>query len=176
MKPADLSLRDSGEQAGEGAGLPSAHTVLAVLGGILLMAMMGLTVVDVVGRYLFNAPLKGAAELTELLLCATIFLGLPAVALRNEHVTVDLVTDAMPDRWQPWRRMACGIFSAVVLGVVTWRIWVYADQIAGYGGATTNLLLPIAPLGYFCAICTAVGMIMAVYVPFQALITRATKG
>ena len=79
------------------------RAALAVLGGVLLMALMGMTVTDVIGRYLFNAPLRGATELTELLLAAVVFLGLPAVALADEHVTVDLVTDRMPaaDRTSP---------------------------------------------------------------------------
>ncbi|MGI3165703.1 TRAP transporter small permease [Pseudooceanicola sp. 200-1SW] len=146
--------------------------ILAVLGGILLMVLMGMTVVDVIGRYLFNAPLQGATELTELLLAATIFLGLPAVSLANEHVTVDLLTDRLPFRLQPWRLAATGLFSAVILAVVAWRIWIYAGQIGGYGGVTTSLRIPIAPLGYFCAVCAAAGALLSVAVPLVDLARR----
>ncbi|NIY94792.1 TRAP transporter small permease [Salipiger sp. HF18] len=151
------------------------RAALAVLGGILLMALMGMTVTDVIGRYLFNAPLRGATELTELLLAAVVFLGLPAVALADEHVTVDLVTDRLPRAAQPWRLAAAGLFSAVVLAVVAWRVWVYASQIGGYGGTTTTLAIPIAPLGYFCAICTGVGALLTAAVPAIAL-ARHLKG
>ncbi|SDE24570.1 TRAP-type C4-dicarboxylate transport system, small permease component [Salipiger thiooxidans] len=151
------------------------RAALAVLGGILLMALMGMTVTDVIGRYLFNAPLRGATELTELLLAAVVFLGLPAVALADEHVTVDLVTDRLPRAAQPWRLAAAGLFSAVVLAVVAWRVWVYASQIGGYGGTTTTLAIPIAPLGYFCAVCTGVGALLTAAVPAIAL-ARHLKG
>ncbi|EEX14002.1 tripartite ATP-independent periplasmic [Citreicella sp. SE45] len=151
------------------------RAALAVLGGILLMALMGMTVTDVIGRYLFNAPLRGATELTELLLAAVVFLGLPAVALADEHVTVDLVTDRLPRAAQPWRLAAAGLFSAVVLAVVAWRVWVYASQIGGYGGTTTTLAIPIAPLGYFCAVCTGVGALLTAAVPAIALV-RHLKG
>lgn len=150
------------------------RTALALLGGVLLLGLMGLTVVDVIGRYLFNAPLVGATELTELLLAAVIFLGLPAVALAEEHVTVDLVTDRMPPRLQPWRLALAGLFSAVVLAVVTWRIWIYAGQIGSYGGATNSLRIPIAPLGYFCAVCTGLGAAITALVPLPRLF-RALK-
>lgn len=150
--------------------------VLAALGGLLLTAMMGLTVADVIGRYLFNAPIKGAAEMTEVLLCATIFLGLGAVSLSDDHVVVDLVTDRLPDAIQPYRKFAIGLFSAVVLFVVAWRVWIYAGQIGGYGGTTTNLGIPIAPLGYFCAICAFAGGIITAIVsgimPVLALFGR----
>lgn len=153
-----------------GITIPKPRTVLAVIGGVLLLGMMGITVVDVVGRYLFNAPLAGASELTEMLLAATIFLGLPAVSLDNEHVTVDLVTDQMP-RWvHPWRLAITGVAGAGVLLVVAWRIWVYAAQFASYGGASQTLGLPIAPLGYFCAICTVAGALLTAWVPLRRLV------
>lgn len=144
-------------------------SVVAAIGGVLLLGLMAMTVVDVIGRYVFNAPLRGATELTELLLAAIIFLGLIGVSLRGGHVTVDLLTNRMPGKWQPWRLAATGLFSAAVLVVVAWRIWVYADQIGGYGGSTTNLGIPIAPLGYFCAICAGVAAALSVAMPMWRL-------
>ena len=148
------------------------RTTLAVMGGVLLLSLMGLTVVDVIGRYLFNAPLMGATELTELLLAAVVFIGLPAVALADEHVTVDLAVDRMPKAVHPWRLALIGIGSGVVLGIVAWRVWVYADQIGSYGGTTSTLRLPIAPLGYFCAVCTGIGAAITAALPLLALKER----
>ncbi|SFJ09719.1 TRAP transporter small permease [Celeribacter neptunius] len=154
--------------------LGPAGVALAALGGVMLTAMMGLTVCDVIGRYLFNSPIKGAAELTEVLLCATIFLGLGAVSLKEDHVTVDLVTDKMPSFIQPYRLALAGLFSGGVLLVVSWRLWIYAAQIGGYGGSTTNLAIPIAPLGYFCAICAALGGLITAFLPLKRLVARHT--
>lgn len=158
--------------------LPPVHllgrtgVILAAIGGVMLMSMMFLTVCDVIGRYIFNAPIKGAAELTEILLCATIFLGLGTVSLSEDHVTVDLLTEKLPQAVQPLRQMLTGLASGVVLGVVSWRLWVYAAQIGGYGGSTTNLAIPIAPLGYFCAICAAVGAVITAFLPLKRFVAR----
>lgn len=149
--------------------------VLASLGGGLMMALMGLTVCDVIGRYLFGAPIKGAAELTEVMLCAIIFLGLGAVSLAEDHVVVDLVTDRFPAWIQPWRQALTGLFASGILFIVGWRIWIYADQIGGYGGTTTNLGLPIAPLGYFCAICAIIGGAITGYLPIRRLVRRLAQ-
>lgn len=150
--------------------VPSLRTILAILSGGLLTTLMALTVVDVIGRYIFNAPLVGAAELTELLLASIIFLGLPAVSLAGQHVTVDLITDRLP-RWvQPWREAVIGAGSAAIMLVIAWRLWIYAAQIGSYGGATSNLNIPLAPLGYFCAICTVVGAVLTVWSPLSKLI------
>ncbi|MGI3170776.1 TRAP transporter small permease [Pseudooceanicola sp. C21-150M6] len=163
--------------AGEGAaGLGPVGIVLAIFGGVMLTAMMGLTVCDVIGRYVFNSPVRGAAELTEVLLAATIFLGLGAVALSEEHVTVDLLTDHLPKAVQPLRLVLCGGIGSVVLAVVAWRLWVYAAQIGGYGGATSTLRLPVAPLGYFCAICAGVGAVITLVLPLKRLLSRTPTG
>jgi TRAP-type C4-dicarboxylate transport system permease small subunit len=149
--------------------LGRSSTALACLGGTMLIAMMLLTVCDVIGRYMFNAPILGAAELTEVLLCATIFMGLGAVCISEDHVTVDLLTDQFPDALQPYRLAFTGLFGGVLLAVVSWRLWVYAAQIGSYGGTTTSLSIPIAPLGYFCAICTAIGALITTTIPFMRL-------
>ncbi|MDW8469595.1 MAG: TRAP transporter small permease subunit [Burkholderiales bacterium] len=52
----------------------------------MLFAMMALTCVDVVGRYLLTRPVPGALEIIEILVAATVFLALPLVTLREEHV------------------------------------------------------------------------------------------
>ncbi|MCR8546198.1 TRAP transporter small permease [Salipiger sp. P9] len=160
------------DRPGSARGRIGLRGALAVLGGLLLLGLMGMTVVDVVGRYLFNAPLRGATELTELLLAAVVFLGLPAVALADEHVTVDLLTERMPRWLHPWRLALTGLVSALVLSIVAWRVWVYSGQIGGYGGTTTTLAIPIAPLGYFCAICTGVGAALSALVPVAGLFKR----
>jgi len=42
-------------------------------------------------RYLFNWPLRGAFEATELMLLVLIFAGLPLVSHADEHVTMDFI-------------------------------------------------------------------------------------
>ncbi|MDA9207712.1 TRAP transporter small permease [Octadecabacter sp.] len=149
--------------------------VLGSIGGILLTAMMGLTVCDVIGRYLFNSPIRGASELTEVLLCAVIFVGLGAVSLAEDHVTVDLFTDKMPLAIKPLRQALTGVLSGVILLIIAWRLWVYADQIGGYGGSTTSLRIPIAPLGYFCAICALFGGVVTAVLPLSRFLARFKK-
>lgn len=176
--PGDVTPRNAPDTAPAGAHqdlrtrLGPTEMVFAVVGGLLLLGMMALTVADVIGRYLFSAPLRGATELTEVLLCAVIFIGLGAVALREDHVTVDLLTDRMPGPVHPWRLVATGLFSGLVLAIVAWRLWIYAGQIGGYGGTTTTLAIPIAPLGYFCAICAAVGALISALLPVRRLLRR----
>ncbi|WP_137129908.1 TRAP transporter small permease [Rhizobium sp. FY34] len=136
--------------------LTPTHKALSLICGLMLLAMMFVTLLDVLGRYIFNSPLQGATELTALLLVSTIFIGLPAVCLDEENVTVDLVTDYMPDWVQPARRAVVRLLSAAVLGLVSWRLMVYGHDLASYGETTVSLHLPVAPFAYLCAATTCV--------------------
>src|SRR5215510_7528740 len=64
---------------------------LGTAAAILLFCLMALTAADVVGRYIFNWPIRGAFEITELLLLALIFAGLPLASRADEHVTLDFI-------------------------------------------------------------------------------------
>ena len=44
-----------------------ADALLGIAASIILLLMMALTVVDVVARYVFNRPLRGAFEVSELM-------------------------------------------------------------------------------------------------------------
>lgn len=128
------------------------YLAIASACAVLLFAMMALTVGDVLGRYLLNAPIRGAAEVTELMLAGVIFLGLPAATLDREHVAVDLLTGYFPVWFQRIQIPFVLMVSVVVQSVIAWRLWVAAMQIGSYGGTTSSLEIPIAPIGYFAAV------------------------
>ena len=65
------------------------QAVLGFTSASVLFLMMLITAVDVAGRYVFNKPLPGGFELTELLLAALIYCGLPLVSARREHIVID---------------------------------------------------------------------------------------
>ncbi|WP_180899805.1 TRAP transporter small permease [Martelella soudanensis] len=144
---------------------------IAVLGlrifcGVMLVSMMMLTIVDVVGRYLMNRPLIGATEMTELLLAAIIFVGLPAASLDDEHITVDFISARTPLSVEPFRRALIAVVSAVVLGVVCWRLWIVGDNLSSYGAVTDSLDIPVAPVAYLTSVLTGIAMLITLLVGF----------
>jgi len=132
-----------------------ADAALGIAASAILFSMMTLTFVDVIMRYVFNRPLRGAFEVTELMLLVLIFAGLPLVTHANEHVTMDLI-----DRWlSPRLRNALGrlmeALSAALMFALTWFMWIKAQRIAGYGDTTEVLRILVGPFVYFM-----VGMIL----------------
>ena len=133
---------------------------IAAICAVLLLAMMALTVCDVLGRYLLNAPVPGAAELTELMLACVIFLGLPAASLDRDHINVDVLVQRLPRGLRGLLDRVVALLSAGVLLVVAWRLWKIGDQIAGYDGITPTLELPVAPVAYGVALLAALSALV----------------
>jgi TRAP-type C4-dicarboxylate transport system permease small subunit len=118
--------------------------------------LMSLTTVDVVSRYIFNWPLRGAFEITELLLLSLIFAGFPLASRAGEHVTLDFIDRALtPPARRGLRRLMDLVCGVILLGLA-WRVWVKADKIAAYGDTTEVLRLPVSPFVYVMALMVAV--------------------
>lgn len=149
-----------GQETATALRLSPVRMLLAIVSGVLLMIMMLVTVADVIGRYAFNSPLSGATEITALLLSSVIFIGLPAVCLDDEHVTVDLLVDRMPSWFQPIRRAAISLLSSGALAVIAWRLLAQGQAMANYGERTVSLHLPVAPIAYLGATATAVAALI----------------
>jgi TRAP-type C4-dicarboxylate transport system permease small subunit len=103
--------------------------------GTFLVLMMLVTVIDVVGRYLLNAPLPGAFEMTQFLVAAVVYAGLPHVSQRESHITIDLLDGVTPSRIIPLRDLAVNALCTAAFAVLSWRLWVLAGEAAEWGDA-----------------------------------------
>ena len=132
-----------------------ADAALGLAASILLFCLMTLTFVDVVARYLLNAPIRGAFEITELGLLVLIFAGLPLVSHADEHVTMDFIDRLLPARLAAvWIRAMHAICAAIMF-FLTWQVWLKAGKIAGYGDTTDVLRILVGPFVYFMAVMIA---------------------
>lgn len=139
---------------------------LGVLAAVLLFVLMVLTCVDVIGRYFLSQPVFGAFEITEMLLAALIFAGLPLVTVRNEHVTVDVFDPITPD-WifRLQHVVACAI-GCVATGYLAWRLWLRAVNMDAAGETTAQLKFKLAYLTYAMSLLmalTAVALLLLVF-------------
>lgn len=124
---------------------------LSGLAGLVLLAMMLLTAVDVAGRYLFDAPVRGGYEITTILLAVLIFLALPLVCGRDEHIVVDVLDHAIPEPARLWQTRLVGLLSALVLIALAWQLYDRGLTLWRDGGMTNTLRLPLAPVAFLMA-------------------------
>ena len=128
-----------------------ADAVLGIAASILLSCLMLVTFVDVVARYLFNLPIRGAFEVTELLLLVLIFAGLPLVSHADEHVTMDFIDRMLPAPAVPVLIRAVHALVAAVFFFLTWQVIIKAGRISAYGDTTDVLRIAVGPFVYFMA-------------------------
>ena len=154
-----------------------ADAVLGIAASILLLGMMLLTFVDVVARYLFNRPIRGGFEMTELVLLVLIFAGLPLVSHADEHVTMDFIDRMLPERAVAILIRAVHALVAAVFFFLTWQVLIKAGRIAGYGDTTDVLRITVGPFVYFMAamiFLTALVHLFKVFVPGERRASQAT--
>jgi TRAP-type C4-dicarboxylate transport system permease small subunit len=129
-----------------------ADSLLGVAASAILLAMMFLTVVDVVARYIFSRPVRGAFEVTELMLLVLIFAGLPLVSFSDEHAVMDFIDRVLGPRAQRWLERIVQAACAVFMFLLAWLVWRKADRIWAYRDTTDVLRIVYGPFVYFMAI------------------------
>jgi TRAP-type transport system small permease protein len=110
--------------------------------GATLFALMLLTTADVTGRYFFNSPILGTVELTQLMLAAVVFLSLPVVCWREEHISVDLLDSVFPPRLIWIRQVIVNLIITAALWVMARRVWALAERAFEWGDVTEFLRIP----------------------------------
>ncbi|PYM43726.1 MAG: TRAP transporter small permease [Candidatus Rokuibacteriota bacterium] len=141
----------------------NADALLGVAASAILLAMMLLTVVDVVARYVFSRPLRGAFEITELMLLVLIFAGLPLVSFADEHAVMDFIDRLLGPRGQGWLERAVQLVNAGFMFLLTWLVWRKADRIWAYRDATDVLRIVYGPFVYFMAVTLALACVIHLY-------------
>ncbi|MGE5639425.1 MAG: TRAP transporter small permease [Clostridia bacterium] len=152
-----------------------ADAVLGVGASIILFGMMVLTFADVCGRYLFNRPIKGAFEITELSLLVLIFAGLPLVSHADEHVTMDFIDKLLGRRELRILERVVNAVCAAVMFFLTWQIWLKAGKIAAYGDTTDVLRILVGPFVYYMAVMIALTGLVHAYRAFVPSVRKSPQ-
>ncbi len=144
--------------------------LLGAISATVLFAMMLVTAVDVAGRYLFSRPLSGGFELTEMMLAALIYCGLPLVSKRREHIVIDTFDPLMSRRVKRALDMFAEVVCSLTLGGIGYLIFRRAARVAEYGDTTNVLRLPLAPVAYLMGtmiVITAAIHLWLIFIPHR---------
>ena len=159
---------------------------MAVIGGLVLTALVALTCVSVLGRGLntmghsdwltglSNAlaealiasgvgPVTGDFEVVEAGIAFAIFAFLPICQLYAGHATVDIFTSRLSERVNAWLVAFWEVVLTLVVLLITWRLFAGLLDKLGNGETTFLLQFPIwwAYAASFVAACVA--SITAIY-------------
>jgi TRAP-type C4-dicarboxylate transport system permease small subunit len=143
--------------------------VLAVLGGVVALAVAGVVVVSVVRRWLFSEPVPGDFELAQIGTAVAVFAFLPYCQVVRGNIVVDTFTAHLPARARHRIDALWDLVYAAAMALVatclargTW------DMLASQE-VSMVLRLPVWPgvaFGAVCcgflaivSLCTAIGML-----------------
>jgi TRAP-type C4-dicarboxylate transport system permease small subunit len=126
-----------------GRALDRTATGVALLGGLVLFALTLLTVISVVGRAVFSAPIPGDFELVELGMAVAIFSFLPYCQIVRGNVIVDLFTSKASARAKALLDGVGNLLFTAIAALLTWRVALGGVEIRSYHETTMVLQVPV---------------------------------
>lgn len=138
--------------------------VLASVGALALMAVVGLTVANAILRSFFASPMLGADEIAMLLSLFAVASFLPVSFLDEHHLEIDMVMRALGGRIFRLAGIATAFLVAAFLAAMTWQLSLFAANMRRTGDATWFLALKTWP--WWAAVCA----ILAVAFVAQVLV------
>lgn len=145
-----------------GGVLPPVLAALEIASTMLLFVMMALTFVDVIGRYVFTAPIFGANEMIQFLLAMTIFAGLGLINARDDHIVVELFDDRFRRLGPRAYRIVIQTGSIVAMGLITFVLLESALDSMRVGSRTVVLEWPLAIVAGTIAALSVLSLVMQV--------------
>jgi TRAP-type C4-dicarboxylate transport system permease small subunit len=149
------------------------NRIMVYIAAIGLFGMMAITVIDVVGRYVFNKPLMGAYELVGYLMAIAGPWAIGYSQIQKGHIRVDFILKRLPARVQAGISSLAYLIGAFVFSVLCWRMVVLAQYYLGlkHGNLTDTMRIPIAPF----VIIVAIGLGMLALVLLFDLVRSAAE-
>ena len=102
-----------------------------VAAAILLVADLGVVVVSVLSRYLFDASMVWSDDVARTLLLAVSFFGAAAALARGENAGVTFFVDRLAERHRRRIEAMVDVVVLVIAASLTWNGWVLLGDTAG---------------------------------------------
>lgn len=157
----------------------------AIMGGLMLIALVLMTVLSVTGRALVFAglrPVPGDFELVEAGTAFAVFAFLPWCQYVRGHASVEVFTNQLPDRIEAVLVAAAEIIFAMVALLITSRLWLGLEDKLQFTETSMILQFPIwwgyaaafamacvfVTVAIWCAVRSVLGLIDPALVPLPA--------
>lgn len=106
----------------------------SLIGAICVILMMLHVTADVAGRYLFNTPVPGTiVVVANYYMVIVVFLALGVAEEKRAHISVEFVTDLMPQRAQTGFSLFSGILTVGIIIVLMISGWTEAVKKTNIG-------------------------------------------
>jgi TRAP-type C4-dicarboxylate transport system permease small subunit len=146
------------------------RAVALYCGGAVLAVLMTVIIVDVTGRYVFNAPLNGSLDLSIVLLVLAVSCAIGYGGRTGAHVTADMVTTVVGPRFEWISGLGIKALAAGVTAIWSWRLFVTGTTAGRLGESTQLLNIPFEPV--YKMLSVGIGLYAAVLVVELVVLAR----
>lgn len=136
------STETTGRPGGIAGALDRLIRFWALMGGLMLLAVVLVNVTSVIGGVLWQ-PFPGDFELTEMGVAVAAFAFLPYCQLTGANVTADIFTTNASQRWLAVFRLAASIVAVLFAAILLWRMQSGMMDQKNYNYTTAILQVPI---------------------------------
>jgi TRAP-type C4-dicarboxylate transport system permease small subunit len=121
-------------------------------GGLMIVSLMGITVIDVTLRYFFNSPIFGARDVSKLIMLTMVALSVAYSARTGGQVSVELFATMMGPRITRWTEVFVRLIAIGMLFILTWRLWLSGLNASEFGEASLALAIPFKPFFFILSL------------------------
>lgn len=135
----------------------------ALVGGLVLVALMLMVVFSVIGRALIGVglgPVPGDFELVEVGVGIAVFFFMPWCYVKGGHATVDLLHMHMPRWFQKTVDTVSDLLMLAVWLVMTWMLWQGMLEKREYTETTFILQMPVWWAYAMCLVGAVIGCVV----------------
>lgn len=111
----------------------------ALAGGAIVLALIAMSLVSLVGRKLFAAPIPGDIELLQMLIAVAVTAFLPLCEMNDHHIRVDLVAGLFKPAFNRCLLAVSHVALAGIAALLAWRTALMAADSYSYGSTSTML-------------------------------------
>lgn len=149
---------------------------VASIGVLGMLIASGVTVVDVLLRWLANTGVAALNEIVSMTFAVTVTACIPAGVAAGVGITIDIIEKVLTRRTTAWLRLFGGVLLLLFLALLTWRIMIFAQSLAADALTTVILGLQQAPFifatGVLLGISTLVQCVVVLQLLRKALASR----
>lgn len=122
--------------------------LLAIFGGLAVVALMGITLVGVFWRYVLNDPIFGIEDVSTMALTVVVAASVAYGAHHNSHVSVNIITMVAGRRITRFTDLVVRVLGVAMLGVASYALFVKGSCGLPCGALTNNIGIVHTPFYY----------------------------
>lgn len=119
--------------------------IIALIGLVGLLVLAGITVGEVLLRWLFKYPIIGVYDVSQLVVVIVVSSCFPLVSAERRHISVNFLGTMAGGRTKDFLEAFGAFLTMIIFLLMTWQLWIYTNELSASHQTTWLLHWPSAP-------------------------------